>query len=319
MSYRFEPNEAVRESVARCAREQLDRAIRELTDGVKADEVEAVHSARKALKMERSLLRLSRAALPRSERRAANARLRGVAGRLSGPRDADVMLEALDELAERYAGQVPKATFTAIRKELEADRDRRRAALEASGEIEAAVEELRAIRTERWHVRGQGWSALEPGLERSYARGRRAMRRAERRPTVENLHAWRKRVKDLWYHARLLRPVAPLTMGGLVDETHALADLLGDDHDLAVLRRTVTAASEHVAADTAPVIALIDHRREQLQGEARTAGARVYAESPSRFTRRLKRYWKAAVAAERVIEARAPAELAGLTRHSRSA
>src|SRR5581483_5518999 len=202
------------------------------------------------------LLRLGRSGLPRTKRRAANARLRVVAARLSGPRDADVMVEALDALGERYAGQVPQATFAAIRAQLEADRDRRRAALEASGEIDAAVQELRAIRSERLRLRGGGWSAIAPGLERGYARGRHAMRRAEAHPTVENLHEWRKRVKDLWYHARLLRPAAPLTLGGLVDEAHGLSDLLGDDHDLAVLRSTVTVASEHLAVDTAPVVAL---------------------------------------------------------------
>jgi CHAD domain-containing protein len=298
MAYQFEPGETVDASFERCAREQLDRAIHELTEGVNSDEVEAVHSARKALKMERSLLRLGRAALPRSARRRQNARLREVARRLSGSRDADVMLEALDDLAERYAGQVPQASFAAIRGELEADRDRSRAALHASGDIDWAVDELQALRGESQRLRARGWSAVEPGLERAYARGRRAMRRAERKPAVENLHEWRKRVKDLWYHARLLRATAPLTLGGVVKEAHALSDLLGDDHDLAVLRRKVTAVSEHLAADTAPVIALIDHRREQLQDEARVAGARLYAESPSRFARRLKRYWKAAAAVQ---------------------
>jgi len=36
MAYRFEVEESTRESFRRCARDELDRAIRELTEGVKA-------------------------------------------------------------------------------------------------------------------------------------------------------------------------------------------------------------------------------------------------------------------------------------------
>jgi hypothetical protein len=46
-------------ALRRSAREQLENAISELTDGVKVDTVTAVHDARKALKKERSLLRLA--------------------------------------------------------------------------------------------------------------------------------------------------------------------------------------------------------------------------------------------------------------------
>ncbi len=64
MAYRFEADEGVREAIIRCAREQLDHAIGELSDGVGDDPIRAVHSARKAIKKERSLLRLARGAMP---------------------------------------------------------------------------------------------------------------------------------------------------------------------------------------------------------------------------------------------------------------
>ena len=46
--------------------------------------------------------------------------LRDAGRKLSGTRDADVMVEALDDLSERYAGQLPKRTFTAMRDSLQA-------------------------------------------------------------------------------------------------------------------------------------------------------------------------------------------------------
>lgn len=315
MAYRFETDETFRDGFARCAREQLERAVHELTDGVEADPVEAVHEARKALKMERSLLRLGRAMLKPAVRRRENAELREAAGRLSAARDADVMLEALDDLAEHYVGQVPEATFEAIRARLRVDRDAGRARLESSGAVRTVADELRSVagRIDGWSLRRAEWPAIEAGVRRSYERGQRALRRARSEPTTENLHDWRKRAKDLWYHLRLLEAAAPLTLGGQIEEAHALTDLLGDDHDLAVLHGTLTAIAPDVAVDVGPVLALVEHRRARLQGQAWAAGQRVYAESAKAFTRRLRRYWTAAREEARVSASEAPADLAQRT------
>ena len=183
MSYRFEAGETSRESFRRCTHEQLDRAIQELTHGVEVDPVEAVHEARKALKMERALLRLARSSLKPALRRRENAAVRDAAARLSGVRDADVMLEALDGLTERYAGQVPESTFVAIRSRLEAERDRISPDAGTSS-VEAAIGELQATRERaaNWQLRQDGWKALEGGLRWAYTRGRKAFARARRAP-----------------------------------------------------------------------------------------------------------------------------------------
>ena len=57
---------------------------------------------------------------------------------------------------------------------------------------------------------------------------------------MSDLHDWRKRVKDLWYHERLLAPTCGPTVRGHAKELDRLSDLLGDDHDLALLRHELT-------------------------------------------------------------------------------
>lgn len=315
MAYQFASGETEAAALRRCAREQLDVAISQLEDGLRSDPVTAVHEARKALKMERSLLRLGRGALGSSARRGLNARLREAGRRLSGARDSEVMGQALDRLAEHYAGQLPKPTWDAIRARLDEEAQSSRARLIGSGLTGEVVEELRALQreVEQWRLRGDRWSAIEPGLRREYARGRRALRRAEGRRTVESLHEWRKRAKDLWYHLRLLEPASPGILGGYAKEAHRLSELLGDDHDLAVLRDKLLGPGAGIAADLESVLTLIDHRRDQLQAEALVLGARLYAEQPKAFVKRMRRYAQSWRAQARLEQAAEPVRLRGRT------
>jgi CHAD domain-containing protein len=289
MAYRLQPDESVPDELRRCAGEQLDRAIDELTTGVADHPVEAVHEARKALKKTRSLLRLGRGALDPDERRRDNAAIRQAGRRLSDARDAEVMLEAIDKLADRFAGRLPQATFDAIRRHLAPEHHL------DSGLTDQVADELKAVRARVEHAssRATGWKALEPGLRRSYARGRSALEKARSHPTVENLHEWRKRTKDLWYHLRLLGPFAPGIIGGAAKDARKLSRRLGDDHDLAILHAALERDAGDLRVDVDAVLELIDHRREQLQAEAIALGQRLYAEPPKAFVERMRRYWKA--------------------------
>ncbi len=295
MPYELSPDEKLTDSIRRCAREQVERAVGELREGVDADPVGAIHSARKSIKKERALLRLARAGLPTDQRKAENATLRDAARTVSRLRDADVMIETLEALAKRYAGQLPDSVFAAIRERLGADRE---TAHDRAANSELVVEVIQVFdgvagRVEQWEIKLGGWKAIGQGLERTYRQGRAAMKRATREPSAENLHEWRKRVKDLWYDARLLGPVCgPIARGQALEAEH-LSELLGEDHDLAMLRQNLARIAREVPVDTDAVAALIDHRRDQLESEAVLVGRRLYAEPPALFVRRSKRLWKA--------------------------
>jgi CHAD domain-containing protein len=157
------------------------------------------------------------------------------------------------------------------------------------GEHEAARE-----RSAAWTFDADGFEALRPGLERIYRRGRRGMRAAAGEPRDECLHEWRKRSKDLWYALQILRPAGPKRMKKLAKRAHRLSDLLGDNHDLAVLRTQVERAGgsfEREASRTA-LLAVIDRRRLSLQGDAFKLGAKIYEAAPKRFGRSVERGWR---------------------------
>jgi CHAD domain-containing protein len=311
MAFEFRADGEIRESVRRCAREELDDAIAQLRESLKKDPVEAVHAARKSIKKERALLRLVRGTLPRKQRVKANRPLRDAARELSGVRDRDVMIQAIDGLAERFSGQVPAKTFTAVSKSLATTSNDTQPVL-----AEEAVGRLLAVQAgiDDWRLRREGWNAIESGLLRTYRRGRKALRRARVQRTDQNLHEWRKRVKDHWYHLRLLAPGCGAAVSGQAKEAHQLSDLLGDDHDLALLKDALESGESEAAVDLDALIGLIDFRRAQLQADAIHIGERLYAEKPPALGRRIHRSWEAGRDQANAVADRRPAELADKTR-----
>jgi len=291
-AYRLKESEPLPEAVARAARGRIDRAIDELLGNTGSTPVEAVHEARKDLKKLRALLRLTRGELGGRTFARENACLRDAARELAGARDSDVMLETLDGLANLPAGEGWE-----LRKRIQAHR----AQNGDGGDREAAARSAVAIlkearrRVDDWPLERDSFGALGKGLERSYRRGRRDFDAAMERPTVESLHAWRKRVKDLWYHHTLLRSVWPPVMEAAGREAHELSDRLGQDHDLALLAAWV----EENGGAGPGFSEAVAQRRAELQAEAFVLGGRVYAEKPKAFTKRVKGLWAAREAAAR--------------------
>lgn len=296
MSYEFTPEESIAAGVIRCACEQLDRAIEALSEDIRLEPVDAVHTARKAIKKERALLRLAGGALPGGQPARDNARLRDVARTLSELRDADVMVQTAEALEARFTGRLPARAFTDLQDALLSAGASQRDSAAVDNLAAGAVQELTEIRRQidGWQLDDDGWPVIRKGLGRTYRRGRKALSAAETDPTSESLHAWRKRVKDHWYHLRLLAAVCGPIVGGAAREADRLSDVLGDDHDLAVLRDWLSARSPGLGlVDVDALLPLVDHRREQLQAEAWGLGHRLYLERPAAFERRLRGLWRA--------------------------
>jgi len=100
---------------------------------------------------------------------------------------------------------------------------------------------------------------------------------------------------------------------GHVKELDRLAELLGDDHDLGLLRHELTHDSTPMAVDLDAVVNLIDHRRMELQTEATHIGERVYAET-RRHSGAECATWKAGRALARAPHEQHPAKLPAAAR-----
>jgi CHAD domain-containing protein len=288
MSYRLDLDEPIPRTLRDVATERLERAVRRLREEHGDDPVEAVHGARKDLKKARALLRLARPGMPSDAYRRENRALRDIGRAMSGGRDADVMVETSDALAERFGNS---REFAALHRRLAANaRGRQDAA-----DVEALTDSLRdaAERAASWPFDDCDLATLQAGEKRAYRDGRREFADARADPSAERLHEWRKRVKDLWYHHRLLAKAWRGPMKAHADECDKLGGLLGDDHDLVTLAATLTAGDGVDAppsVDVEALTALIERRREELQAEAFAIAARLYAEKPKAHARRIGAY-----------------------------
>ena len=246
---------------------QLGAAVEELA-GRKPN----IHGARKQLKRARATLRLLRSSIGDELYRRENIAARDAARPLSNARDEEVLSQALEGLVERFGP-------------MDAGVDFRHGARELAGkqldDIKAALAKSMA-RARAWQFDDDAnWDCIANGLRSTYRRARRGLRQGRKDRATEDLHEWRKQTKYLWHQLQLLTPLAPRPIGELADEFHRLADYLGDEHDLAVLR---TRASGTV---TDP----IDRRREELQDRALALGERLYADKSKAFVHDLQKQW----------------------------
>lgn len=294
-SYGLAGDEELAAGLLRVAAGRAEKALERLRESGAggAETADAVHGARKDMKKLRTVLRLLRDEVGDKRYRRENARFRGAGRALSATRDAEVKLGTLESLAD-HRDDLPAEAVSAWRKILERDRDAaanaardQPAVAEAIELLEAGLEEI-----EGWELAGDSWDLVDPGLRRTYRRGRRAMKAAKTGRDEAAFHEWRKRAKDLWYELRLFSDAWPGPLRATAEEAHKLTELLGDHHDLALLREDLH--ERNLGEAEAPALeAAIGRRQEELAAAAFPLGRRLYAERPKAFSRRLRRYWEA--------------------------
>jgi CHAD domain-containing protein len=266
---------------------------------------QAIHETRKALKRLRALLRLLRGTL--GERRFAREYeiLRDAAQQLAGARDAEVMVGTLDALLERQPRKFARRrAIVELRKLLVAQRASAvKRTLDDGATRQEVLRELAGLRerAQLWDLpQRPGITIVESDLRQVYRQGRRHHRRTSRsagrsvsgahgKSSTRLLHEWRKRVKDLRYAAEMLglRPLA--------HRADALGELLGEEHDLALLAALLPAPGrapfkgKRGKQARKALLKQIARRRRRLRKRALSDGKRLYRRSPKKFARWARR------------------------------
>ena len=284
------PAEHVSQAVHRLAHRRLEPALDALHACSDDDLDEVVHDVRKRCKRVRALLRLVRDDIGKDVYRQENRTLRDAARLLSPVRDAAVLVRVHDGVVQAGGMPEPGLRITLVERHRELRRQ-----VSDGNTLPKVRESLATVvaRIETWPISDVGWDVLGTGLDRVYRRGRKAMAAAYEDPSTESFHSWRNRVKYLRHQLAFLEDLWPDVIGGSAKCAHALTDVLGEEHDLAVLQRAAAAADVDPDGESGQFAEFIASRRELLRARARPIGLRLYAEKPSRFIARLGRYWEA--------------------------
>jgi CHAD domain-containing protein len=288
VAYRFEVQETIPAGVRRIATEEIDAARVDLS-GVTQHHTEGVHEARKRLKKLRGLLRLVRPHLGMIYEQE-NVAFRDAARIISGLRESDALLEALDKLEP----PVPTGVLEIAEEQLVRRRERTVGSItELERHVAEVLSTVNRARVETWPPVPEDFVALGPGLRRIYRAAGRQLTLSLEEPSPERLHEWRKRVKNHWYHVRLLAPCWPEVLVERQESLHRLSELLGDDHDFSMLRLCVEASPKDFGgeADVALLVEAIELHRTQLVTEAHVLGQKLFAQKPRRFVRRIEEAW----------------------------
>lgn len=273
--FRLRKNRPIPGELRRIAIEQADAALERLHAG-------DVHQTRRRLKQLRALLDLA----PRNDELAAvqSHLLRQAAHTLSEARDLEVCRATLDKM-EMEIKQTPDASG---RHPGPAIFRKARAAVDSTGKSSPpysspclpAIRRLEAARhaLAAW-VPEAGKKTVRRALRRSYRRTRRAYNEACAclPAEAEPLHRLRKRLKRLWAQLRLLRDFHSRSAKEMIRKADNLGDLLGSEHDLAILQTRL----QHGGANTGKLLAEpIAVRRRELQHRALSKAKKFLKKKP---------------------------------------
>ena len=283
MSYRLDTGLPLADAVRRVADEQTGRAMAAIRDHDRPVGGR-VHELRKCVKKVRALLRLARAGFP--EFRKVNRSYRDVARRLASHRDARVMYDLAVDLVDEQAS-LPLLRWFEARVSLAEE-----LALPA---LEEAHDAFAALQSgiDDWVLDELGPGHVMHGLSRTLRVVHKRSDRITGNSGDKKAHEWRKRVKDHWYHLRLLRDVLEKEDRERLKRFGELGELIGDAHDRWVLAGEINALPDYLrrAPGTERVREAARNERLRLQSNAVSLAESLLRAPRGEFLGRVGRSW----------------------------
>jgi CHAD domain-containing protein len=298
MPFRLTTEETVEKGIRRILSEELEYAICNLRKEDESLGGEGIHEARKSIKKLRAITRLLMPGLGAAGVRD-NRALRDTGRSLSGLRDAAALIETVEGLSEQYFSDPAIEQLAVVRSALRRRLEDTVRSEDCRTVVGGAVASLKALkkRMGKWQIAGGSFAAIAPGLENTYRRGRKSFRRAKENPVPENLHALRKRVKEHWYHVRLLEGAfSKISLAPSREkELGRIQEWLGDDHNLNVLSDALKSEPAAFGGKkiVPAVLGLIGRAQKVLQEQSLAAAVQIYEAKPGKHVLDASEAWEA--------------------------
>jgi CHAD domain-containing protein len=288
MGFRLKLREPLPDGLKRVFREQMESALELCRHPAKQRGV-TVHEVRKHLKKLRAAMRLAIPEVGKNRHAREDCCVRNIGRLVSDLRDAQVRLQTLIQLRDETAKKPENSPFPHIEELLSLERESFSAAF--AGWQKRAIPQLERVETRllKWPLEDLTWKQVCGAVAKIYKRGQRGLAKTIDDPEPENFHAWRKRVKDLWYQLRILQPLNRVVLTEMARDAEVLGELLGREHDLNFLwaRLEKESSDEALRDELAQVEKLIRKRGKRLRTNALELGRRFYAEPAKAFAKRI--------------------------------
>lgn len=295
-AYEFRGGETPFASLARIVAQQTLATAEHLRDCTVTLETR-IHDTRKRFKEIRALLRVFRTALGEEQFTIENQWYRDAARELADYRDADATVAAIENLRAEIKQSLGRRAMRQLRRIAIAERTD---AYDDNATAEARVANI----AQQLPIAGARcgsvttlaepkFGLIESDLLRALRIGRRAMRKAFATRQSADFHEWRKRVKDHWHHVQLLAPVAGRKLLDRNAQLDELSHLLGDHHDLDVIRGMVaTAEATFVGAEARRVDEVLAREQRRLEAKAKKVAKRIYSKDGEAVMTKAAQRWK---------------------------
>jgi CHAD domain-containing protein len=288
MGFRLKLREPLSEGLKRVFREQIDSALQLCQNPARQPGV-TVHEVRKNLKKLRAAMRLAISAVGKNCHAQEDRCVRKIGRLVSDLRDAQMRLQTFIELRDQAAKTSEQRLFPRTEELLLLERESFSAAF--AGWQSQAIPQLEAVKAclMEWPLNDLNWKQICGAVGKIYRRGQRGLAKTIGNSNPESFHAWRKRVKDVWYQLRILQPLNRMVLQEVAHNAEVLGELLGREHDLDFLlvRLEKESGDEALADELAELQKLIGKRCKRLRRDALELGRRFYAESAKAFAKRI--------------------------------
>ena len=288
MGFRLKLREPLSGGLKRVFCEQIDSALHLCQHPAKQRGI-TVHEVRKHLKKLRAAMRLAAGKVGKNCHAKEDRCVRKIGRMVSDLRDAQVRLQTFIQLREKAAKNSKKQLFPCTEELLLLERESFSAAF--AGWQRRAIPQLERIkeRLTDWPLDGVNWKQICNAVCKIYRRGQRALAETIDDPDGKNFHAWRKRVKDVWYQLRILHPLNRTVLEEMAYDAEILGELLGSEHDLDFLlaRLEKERGDAAFADELGKLQKMIGKRCKRLRLDALELGRRFYAEPSKAFAKRI--------------------------------
>jgi CHAD domain-containing protein len=287
--------ESVKENIDRILYEQIDYILGHCNREQEDIHV-SIHEIRKSIKRIRAVLRLIREEIGYSTYYRENVFYRDINRSISELRTYNVLALTLESLKKDISGNFSEEVIDPMIESIREQRESLLAQVMSEDRVLSGLSKKFSKARKRipgMPIEHDGFEVFAGGIFRMYRQGKEYLLAARKDPDMHHLHDMRKRMKYLWYHIEILRPIYPGLLKAYANSLEKITEKLGVYHDLAVLTEYLQHEDAGLRKNyQETLLDACEFRKSSiLPGVMRNAGA-LFSEEPESLVQRMGEYWK---------------------------